>query len=201
MLLESLSILNWIFIISAVLGGSLFIARIILMLFGMGDGADTPDAGHDFHIDSGTDIHNGDNVHSENTDSSFKIFSLQSIMGFFLMFGSLGFTMNRIAGAGSVISVITATTGGLITMWLTARLLKLLLSLQSDGTVEIHNTIGKEGTVYQRILPGGTGKVQMVVQNRLMEYEAMSYKNEELPTGTPVMAIYYKGNTLIVEKI
>ncbi|PKL18261.1 MAG: hypothetical protein CVV49_06665 [Spirochaetae bacterium HGW-Spirochaetae-5] len=201
MLFDNLGILNWIFLISAVLGGSLFIARIILMLFGMGDGADTPDAGHDFHPDMDTGVHHGESGHSDNSDSSFKILSLQGIMGFFLMFGAVGFTMNRIALSGAFFSVTAAVTTGFITMWLTAKLLKVLLSLQSDGTVEIYNAIGKEGTVYQRILPGSTGKVQIVVQNRLVEYEAMSRKGDELPTGTPVMATYYKGNILIVEKI
>lgn len=205
---ENLGILNWIFLISGLLGGSLFIARLILMLAGMGDG-DTPDAGHDFHIDVHADSHAGmggsevhdTGSHGDNSDSSFRIISLQGIMGFFLMFGSLGFVSHRIAGAGTLISVVLAAGAGFITMWLTAKLLSALLRLQSDGTVDIRNAIGKEGTVYQRILPGGTGKVQIVVQNRLMEYEAMSQGKEELPTGTTVMAVYYKGNTLIVEKI
>ena len=209
---ENLTLLNWIFLVSALLGGSLFIARVILMIIGMGDG-EAPDAGHDFHVDIHADVHadmGADAVNdighdadgsADSSDSAFKIISLQGIMGFFLMFGTVGFTMHRIAGAGAVISVAGGSAAGFATMWFTARLLTALLRLQSDGTVDIRNAMGKEGTVYQRILPGGTGKVQIVVQNRLMEYEAMSQRNEELPTGTAVMAVYYKGNTLIVEKI
>ncbi len=206
---ENLGILNWIFLICGLLGGALFIARLLLMIIGMGDG-DAPDAGHDFHIDVHADTHidagQGDAVHGaddhgDNSDSSFRMISLQGIMGFFLMFGALGFVSHRIAGSGAFVSVALAVAAGFVTMWLTAKLLSLLLKLQSDGTVDIRNAIGKEGTVYQRILPGGTGKVQVVVQNRLLEYEAMGRKNEELPTGTAVMVIYYKGNTLIVEKI
>ena len=201
---ENLNTLNWILLVSALLGGSLFIARLILMLIGMGDG-EAPDAGHDFHIDAHADAHadagHDDGSHADNSDSSFKIISLQGIMGFFLMFGSLGFVSHRIAGAGALLSVILAAAAGFVTMWLTAKLLSLLLSLQSDGTVDIRNAIGKEGTVYQRIPDGGTGKVQIVVQNRLMEYEAMSQRGGEIVTGTAVMAVYYKGNTLIVEKI
>ncbi|HQO39674.1 MAG TPA: hypothetical protein PK986_04320, partial [Spirochaetota bacterium] len=53
---ENLSPLNWIFLVSALLGGSLFIARIILMLIGVG-GGDAPDAGHDFHVDVHADVH------------------------------------------------------------------------------------------------------------------------------------------------
>jgi len=209
---ENLNTLSWIFLISALLGGSLFFVRVILMVIGMGDG-DAPDAGHDFHIDVHGDVHGdvpSDTGHdfahdadgqTDSSDSSFKIISLQGIMGFFLMFGTLGFTMHRIAAMGPVISVLGASAAGFVTMWLTAKFLSALLKLQSDGTVDIRNAMGKEGTVYQRILPGGTGKVQIVVQNRLMEYEAMGRRDEELPTGTAVMAVYYKGNTLIVEKI
>lgn len=205
---ENMSMLNWIFLISALLGGSLFIARIILMLAGLGHG-DVPDAGHDFHIDvhagdhadvhgnTGGESHNG----TDRADSSLQLISMQGVMGFFLMFGTVGFTMNRLAGSGPVLSVMVSSAAGFFTMWLTAKLLTALLTLQSDGTVDIRNCIGREGTVYQRILPGGTGKVQIVVQNRLMEYEAINQGKEELPTGTPVMAVYYKGNTLVVEKI
>lgn len=209
---ENLSPLNWIFLVSALLGGSLFIARIILMLIGVG-GGDAPDAGHDFHVDVHADVHadvpsdaghdmgHGADAQADSHDSSLQLISLQGVMGFFLMFGTVGFTMNRLAGAGAVLSVIVSSAAGFATMWLTAKLLSSLMGLQSDGTVDIRNCIGREGTVYQRILPGGTGKVQIVVQNRLMEYEAISQKNDELPTGTPVMAVYYKGNTLVVEKI
>lgn len=209
---ENLGPLNWIFLMSALIGGSLFIARIILMLIGMG-GGDAPDAGHDFHIDVHADVHtdmpsgaghdigHGADGQADSHDSSLQLISLQGVMGFFLMFGTVGFTMNRLASAGPLLSVLVSSAAGFFTMWLTAKLLAALLGLQSDGTVDIRNCIGREGTVYQRILPGGTGKVQLVVQNRLMEYEAISQRNEELPTGTPVMAVYYKGNTLVVEKI
>ncbi len=209
---ENLSVLNWIFLVSALLGGSLFIARIILMLIGFGDG-DAPDAGHDFHVDVHADVHadmasgaghdagHGADGQADSHDSSLQLISLQGVMGFFLMFGTVGFTMNRLAGAGALLSVLVSSAAGFATMWLTAKLLSSLMGLQSDGTVDIRNCIGREGTVYQRILPGGTGKVQIVVQNRLMEYEAISQGKEELPTGTPVMAVYYKGNTLVVEKI
>lgn len=206
---ENLDALSWIFLVSALLGGSLFIARVILMVVGAGDG-DAPDAGHDFHVDMSGDAFNGaghadvsaDTAgHDHGTDYSFKIISLQGVMGFFLMFGTLGFVSYRVAGAGAFVSSVLAVAAGFLTMWLTAKLLALLLNLQSDGTVDIRNAIGKEGTVYQRIPAGGTGKVQIVVQNRLTEYEAMGRQDAELPTGTAVMAVYYKGNILIVEKI
>jgi membrane protein implicated in regulation of membrane protease activity len=203
-----MGVLNWIFLVSAILGGSIFLVRIILMIAGMGDhgadGIDSADAGSDVHADAHSDLHtDGHDTHhgetDKTTDSSFRMLSLQGIMAFFLMFGSLGFVLNRIAHTGPFWAVSGGLAAGILTMFLTAKLLSLLLKLQSDGTISIKNAIGQEGTVYLRIPAGGTGKIQIVVQNRLEELEAAA--ETEIPTGAKIKVTGIKSNILIVEKI
>jgi len=113
----------------------------------------------------------------------------------------MGFLSHFLAKVNGFISTALALIIGALTLYLSAKLFSTLMHLESDGTIDIRNSIGKEGTVYQRILAGGTGKVQIVIQGRLVEYEAESARNIELKTGDTVMVTYYKGNVLIVDKI
>ena len=60
--------------------------------------------------------------------------------------------------------------------------------LRADGTVRIDHAVGLPGTVYLGI-PGegrGWGKIQLMLQNRTMEYEA-STPAQPLPTGTQIV--------------
>lgn len=206
--------LNTFYLVCACTGLALLVVRIILMLAGAGHGAD---AGADIHADVHVDVHtdaaaghdagghgaasaHGDGHHT-GSDSSFKMLTLQGVMGFLLMFGLTGFVLNGIAITGGIISAAGALAAGVASMWLIAKLFSLLLHLQSSGTVEIANAVGQEGTVYLTIPAGGTGKVQVVVQGRLLEYEAVSDAKTPLVPGDTVLVVYFKGNTLVVHKI
>ena len=75
--------------------------------------------------------------------------------------------------------------------------------LGEDGTVKVQRAIGQEATVYVPI-PGAksrAGKVQLKLQNRLVEYEAVTAGAEKLATGTKVRVIGLSGNTLEVEPL
>ena len=69
-------------------------------------------------------------------------------------------------------------------------LMRSIKKLQADGSVRIHRAVGRHGTVYLRI-PGnksGTGKIQFNLQNRTMEYLAIT-AGPDLPTGAKVVVI------------
>jgi len=123
---------------------------------------------------------------------------MQGIMGFLIMFGLTGYTVNLIAGG--IVSAAAGIAVGIASMWLMARVFSMLMNLQSSGTIEMHNAIWQEGTVYLTIPPGGTGKVQVVVQGRLQEFEAVGDGKTELKPGDPVIVIHCRGNTLVVQK-
>jgi membrane protein implicated in regulation of membrane protease activity len=208
--------LNLFFLVCASVGLALLVVRIIFMIAGVGHGAGGADvhadvAGHDVPAGDGADadqpaVDNAgadshDASHHGSSDTSFTMLTLQGIMGFLLMFGLTGYMLNSFAAAGGIIASAGAIAVGIASMWLIARLFSLLLTLQSSGTVDITNAMGQEGTVYLTIPPGGVGKVQVVVQGRLLEYEAVSDEKVELKPGVNVMVVYYKGNTLVVHKI
>ena len=78
----------------------------------------------------------------------------------------------------------------MIVMFGVGALLQALYGFANDGTVHDYDTIGSTGNVYLSI-PGhrkGKGKVTVVVQDRTMEYDALT-GGESLPTGTPVLVV------------
>lgn len=177
------------FLVSAGLGGVLFVAKLILQLLGADHG-----------IDADTDIGHGDAGHAS-SDTSFKVLTLHGLTGFFMMFGLVGFAMHRQSGAGLFLSLAGAVAAGALTVFIIGKLFSSVKRLQSDGTVDIVSAIGGEGTVYITIPQGGTGIVQVVFRNHMREFEAVSQNNEELKTGEHVRVVWVKGNTLVVDKI
>jgi hypothetical protein len=67
-------------------------------------------------------------------------------------------------------------------------LMQWLYGLRTEGTVRIGCAVGKTGTVYVPVPArnSGTGKIQINLQNRTMEYEALT-PGDKLPTGARVI--------------
>ena len=75
--------------------------------------------------------------------------------------------------------------------------------LAEDGTLRIRQAIGQEGTVYVPIPAdkANAGKVQLKVQNRLVEFEAVTAAGQRLATGTKVRVVGVTGTMLEVEPV
>jgi membrane protein implicated in regulation of membrane protease activity len=185
----TLSPLQKFFLFCALLGGVVFMIRIVLMVAGLG--------GHDIHDGSG--LAHAD-AHSD-SDSSFKLFSLHGLTGFFMMFGLVGLAMSRQFWIPDLAAAAGGIVAGLFTVWVIGKIFVTMARLQSDGTLSINSAVGQQGRVYLRIPSGGTGQVQVPCQGRLMIYDAVASGKEELKTGEPVLVIDVTGgNLLVVEK-
>ena len=79
-------------------------------------------------------------------------------------------------------------------MYAVYAMLSGMRSLQSEGTVQIHQAVGELATVYLRIPPRqeGVGKIQINLQNRTMEYQATTL-GDAIPTGATVVVIKVLG--------
>ena len=98
---------------------------------------------------------------------------------------------------------IWAARIGLVIMILIALLFYIFERLQTSGNVDIHNAIGKSGSVYMNIPASraGTGKVNIVVQDRYGEYEAVTDEKDVIPFGTEIVVIAISGaDTLVVKR-
>jgi membrane protein implicated in regulation of membrane protease activity len=182
--------LSWIEIIywaSTIIGGTLFILRLIAMFIGGG----ISDDGMDAALDAGGHVE---------TDTSFNLLSLQGLTSFFMMFGLVGLALLK-AGLAVILTVIGGMAAGLVTVAVTGLIFTQMRRLQTDGTISIENTIGKEGNVYLGIPKNGTGQVQIIVQGSLKIFDAVSKNKSTIATGEKVQVVgVASGNTLIVEK-
>lgn len=174
-----------VFLICAVLGGTLLVCQFLAGLLGIGGdhdvGHDGGDAGH-FH-----DGHGHEQPHPGSWFISLLSFkTITAALTFFGLTGkiALAYEANEPAALG------LATGAGFAALYLVAMLMRSLAKLKSDGTVRMDRAVGRTGTVYLRV-PGsktGPGKVHLMLQNRTVEYQAVT-SGSELPTGTPVKVV------------
>lgn len=198
----NLTAIEKLYFYAAVIGGCLFMVRMVMMLLG-GDHGDSDghvdmDHGGDVHAD-GADVH-ADHGHAS-SDASFKLLSLQGLTAFFAFFGLSGLALTLEFKIADVASLIGAFAVGFGSMYAVAKLFQLFLGLQSSGTLSIQNAIGQEGTVYLTIPSGGVGKVQITIQDRLKEFNAVAEGKKQLKTGDRVRVTEVtSGAVLKVEK-
>jgi len=165
--LETVEQWFWAF---ALISNVFFVLYVALQFFG----------GHDPDMPDG---HHGD------LDAGFTLLSIRSLLAFGMFMGYTGVVVTRM-GAGLIVALIAGATAGVLAAWLAWRLLRLLLRLQSSGTLDMQQTIGQTGEVHLRIPArlGGMGKVMIQVQGALRELDAVS-ESDEIPTGASILVV------------
>lgn len=190
-MLSSFTTVDYFFLFCAVVGGLLFLVRLGFGLFG-------GDAG-DFDGDAGQGLEHpaGDLSGDHPGDAGFKLFSIQGITGFFIMFGLVGLALSR-AGSQVFWSAAGGVLAGSVTMLLIAWIFYSMQRLQSDGTLRISNAIGKDGIVYLTIPENGTGQISLVVQGRLHQFDAVSSDGRRIQTGDKVHVVRVVSSSVLV---
>ncbi|MEX1040852.1 MAG: hypothetical protein WDZ51_09495 [Pirellulaceae bacterium] len=176
----------WLFLWCAVLAGSVFLIQSLLAVMGFGlDELDIPD---DIPDDLPAD---GDTFSADHGSTwLFGVISFRTIVAALTFFGLAGLATDS-AGATAPVSLTVAILVGLAAMYSVYWLMKVMMGLGQDGSLRIENSVGLTGTVYIPI-PGesaGTGKIQMKLQNRIIEYAAQTADKERLSTGTQVRVV------------
>lgn len=150
----------------------LFILQTIVSFF-IGDGhGDIDVAGDDGHGDG----------------SSF--FTLRNMIAFFTMFGWTGLAALK-SGLPDFAVVLIAVLAGVATVYLLYFLMQKTSKLRQSGTLQMKNAVSQVGETYLRIPAkrSGMGKVQVQVQGRLMELDAMTDDGEDIATGVPIRVV------------
>ena len=204
--LENLSGLELLFVSCAIVGGTLFILRLILMFMGHVGDADVD--GHvDFdgmHDVGGVDVDGGHDFAGHDvsdSDVSFKLLSLQGITAFLTMFGLVGWAILLYGDFHPMIPIIGGTVAGMAMFWVQSKIFQFAISMQSSGTLNLKNAIGQEGSVYLTIKPNESGKVQVTIQNRMMILNAIAEEGEEIKTGQAIRVTKVVAGKLVVQKI
>jgi hypothetical protein len=159
-------------------------------------------ADHNFDHDHDQDHgHEHDNGH-EHGVFGLRLFTLRGVIAFLAVYGWGALAISR-AGHPWLASIFFGLLMGLAAMFIVAVVMKLFISLQSNGAIELENAIGLEGTVYLPIPPlnKGQGKVNVLLQERYVECDAVTEEEETIATGTEIVVTgLTEDNKLIVSK-
>jgi hypothetical protein len=198
--------LYWLFLISAIGGGTILVCQFILTIFGFAHLGGDHDLGGDLdHGDAAIDhldVDHGDGsaTHEQHFDGNwlFAMFSLRTMTAGAAFFG-LGGLGAASMGYGGLLQVLVAALCGFAALSGVYYLLRSLISLNTDNTVRIARAVGKQGTVYLTIpaQSAGQGKVQVTLQNRLMEYPAITNWGNSLRSGEPVTIVSVHNNSTL----
>lgn len=195
--LEGWGAMETFFLICALVGGTLFAFRLVMMFVGGGDTDFDGDVG-DVDIDVDADTH----IDDAGPDLSFRFLSFQGLTAFFAMFGLVGLAMMRQSGQDEFRAVAAAMAGGAVTVWIMKFIFKKAGILQSSGNIRMQNAVGAEGDVYLNIPAEGIGKARVRVQDHLKIWDARTEDGHDIKTGERVrVARVVDGNILVVQKI
>ncbi len=165
-----------LFLICAIVGGTLFVCQLALVALGIG-------GGHDIAID-----HDHDFSHAGGS-AFWGILSFRAMVAALTVFGLTGMATSTAKMAMPIASGV-ALGCALVTLFFVGFLMRSLTKMTADGTANIENARGATGTVYVPI-PGdrkGLGKIQIDIQDRTVELQAVTFNNA-LETGTKVVVV------------
>ncbi len=176
---------------------------------------DVPDGSGDVSIDG--DVGDGDVSFDADADApvgdtdllhpgrrfapfGFKLLSLRSILAFITVGAWVLYT--ACYGLAWYYSLLIALACGFAAACGMAGAMVGMEKLQSNGAINIKNAIGKIGTVYLTIPPrrSGFGKVNVLVQERYAEYDAVTDGDEPIPTSAEIEVIGAVGADKLVVK-
>lgn len=213
--------MDTLFLLCAIVGGTILLLQFAMMMLGLGgDGADGSDVGghgggdfagdggldtggHDPSFDTGESFEaHHDHPHEHSTIWFFKVLTFQTFVAALAFFG-LGGKIALSADIDPMPSVFIAIAAGIAAMYGVYYLMRGLHKFNADGTLQINRAVGLPGTVYVPI-PGsnaGAGKIQMNLQNRIVEFQAMT-RSDRLPSGAKIRVVGILGpDTVAVEPL
>ena len=212
---NSLGTMSQVFYCIAIPATLLLLIQTVMLLIGLGNDSDGLGDGIDGDIDdidgidfSSDDLPDGvfgeDSV-SEVPDASgldgLRIFTVRGIIAFFVVFGWVGILMQEM-NAHLALTLTVATASGFAMMMALALLFRAVLKLRNDGNTDNRNAIGTSGKVYLTIPPSrsGAGKVDVMLQGRFVERNAVTDEAEAIPTGAEIVVIGVSGQVNLVVK-
>ncbi len=172
-----------IFALIAIPSTMVLLIQTVMLLFGWGDDAD---------LDDGIDITGNGEVDTPGDGGSdgMALFSLRGLMAMGAVGGWSGLVMHE-AGINLVVTVLLACAFGFLALEGIAHFMKLSAQLQSSGNIDLGYAIGKVGTVYIPVPPAmsGSGKINITLQERFIEVDAVTTAERKLTTGESVRII------------
>jgi membrane protein implicated in regulation of membrane protease activity len=141
----------------------------------------------------------GGDAETSHSDALDGHISLDSIFSFLKVAGWIGVICYRATTFAPLTILFVSLLSGSGAFALIGALVGRIRKLESDGTLNLENAVGKFGTVYLTIPreKSGEGQIQVEVQGRLCTLSALS-ADAELKTGEEVFVYSVENNKLLV---
>ncbi len=202
---DGLSVIAQVFYCIAIPATVVLVVQTVLMFIGFGneegeldggfDDADTADVDGVFGEGLGDDASGFEGL------EGLRIFTIRGLVAFFVVFGWLGVSLERV-GIDVWLNIVISAAAGFIMMLCLAWLMRLMTKLRSNGNTDNRNTVGTAGKV-QLTIPAqrsGEGKVHVMLQGTYVERNAVTDEHEPIPTGAEIIVVGVSGQTDLVVK-
>ncbi|MEX0936514.1 MAG: hypothetical protein WDZ59_01550 [Pirellulales bacterium] len=181
------------YLLCAVVGGTVLVCQFLITLLGLGADADSAD---DISVDA--DHADGPHDHGHGSNWIFNVITFRTVIAAITFFGTSG--MACLAAGLTLpqtlaISIVTGVAAMFAVFWL----MQSMHRFNYDGTMRIDNAIGRHGTVYLSIpaRQQGSGKVQINLQDQLVELTAVTFAGEALKPGMQVVVVSIIGSNTV----
>jgi hypothetical protein len=156
------------------------------------------EAPHEAHGSGHAGGHHAGAAHSSHVATwLIRVLTLRTVATALAFFGLAGLAAHA-ADCSPFTTMLIAVAAGIGSMYAVYSMFCGMKSLRAEGTARIQRSLGKEATVYLHV-PGnrqGRGKIQINLQNRTMEYLALT-DGERIPTGATVVVTEVLGSDLV----
>ncbi len=192
----------------------ILVIQSVLIIIGLGDGA--PDI--NVSDTSGLDMPGCDCAGCDPTDAldagstdivnpadagALHLFTFQGIVTFLCVFAWAGI-LTYMGCKLIPVALIVGFILGAAAMFGVAKIIQLMGRLAESGNINAKNYLGETGTVYIPVPADGkgTGKINIALGERYVEFEAITEEAVELKSGETVRVTDVRSETiLVVEKI
>lgn len=193
---DSLTTLQQGFALVGIPATLILVVQTVLLMFGIGDGVGDG-------VDADVDPDGFDVGEAASGDDGLTLFTVRGIVAMFCVAGWSGIVFVDM-GLDSIVSILLAVICGIAALFGIAYLMKAVLKLQSSGNIQIGLALGRVGEVYIPIPPKGEGrgKINITLQDRFLEVDAISGSDEGFKTGDTVRVVSTDDSGLVVvEKV
>lgn len=184
---NNLDVFSRVYALIAIPSTLVLIVQTVLLFFGAGE--DGIDLNGDGQIDTPGD----------GGSDGLSLFSIRGIMALLCVGGWSGLALYA-SGVNRALTIIISLVCGTAALFMIAYLMKAAMKLQSSGNINLSAAVGKTGRVYIPIPPHtqGSGKINLTLQERFIEAEAVTTADRRLATGETVRVVATDGSGMLV---